>query len=345
MYAQRDRRFSILPLALFAIVSGCASGSSGSVPGTANVGISAPSLGVSAQPNKKGGNCRNADGKGGSGGVISTAQLYGHDLNVYQRGSSGGLNYLCSLTLGVQDPNGTMTTGNGWWYVANGAGENVLVYRFKKGLPQGPVSTLADYNNYATNVALNPNRNTVAVSNLNSIYNTGGSLSIYLHRQAVPARVLTYGSSKVYGAGVALSHGGDCYWAFNAGGSSSGPGSIVKFAKCNGSATLVWSGIPLVGGLAFDQSDNLYFVNSLNSSGNPAGIYKCQKTSNCSTEFSVKQFMQPTNMNFDYKGKDLWVVDPGNDLIYEVNSGGTIVNHYVPEGSAAPYGIAPEPGA
>jgi hypothetical protein len=347
MFAQLDRRLSILPLALLAVLSGCVSGSSGSVPGTANVGIPAPSLGVVGQPNKKGGKggCGSAQTKGASnGGVVSTAQLYGFDLKVYQRLSSGGLKLVCILMQGVQDPNGTMATVNGWWYVANGGGENVLVYRFKKGLPHGPVSTLADYNEYATNVAVNPNRNLVAVSNLNSISNTGGSLSIYVHRQAVPVRVLTYGSSKVYGAGVALSHKGDCYWAFNTGGSSSGPGSIVEFKKCIGSGRLIVSGIPLVGGLVFDQSDDLYYVNSVSSSGSPAGIYKCKKTSSCKP-WSIKYFVQPTNMNFDYKGKDLWVVDPGADLIDEVNSSGTIIRQDPPEGSDLPYGIAPEPGA
>jgi hypothetical protein len=354
MFAQLARRLLTVSLASLVVLSGCVSepsGSTGSVPATAGVGMPAPMSAWAVANGKggKGGKCGKGDGgsKGGSGGILYTAQLYGHDLKVYSRNGSGsGLTYECTLTQGVEDPNGTVTTVNGWWYVANGGGENVLVYRTKKGVPVGPLATLADFNNYATNVATNPSRNLVAVSNVNSITGGGGSLSIYLHRQAVPARVLTFGSSAAYGAGIALSHRGDCYWGVNTGGSATGPGEIVKFSKCNGSGRVVVSGIPLVGGVVFDQSDNLFYVNSAGYGVNPAGIYKCKKTSNCGP-LASSGFAQPTNMNFDYKGKDLWVVDPGNGYIDEVSpaSGAIVFQYSAGIGNDAAYGIAPEPGA
>src|ERR1700744_4748440 len=118
---------SIGSLVLLAIAGGC-SGSTSTVPASSTVlatvrdarggrggcGDVAPATGQSTNP------------------MMYTAQLYGHDIKVYGVGGSG-LQYECSLTQGVKDPNGSMTTTNGWLYVANGGGENVLVYRSKKG--------------------------------------------------------------------------------------------------------------------------------------------------------------------------------------------------------------------
>ncbi|HEV3092041.1 MAG TPA: hypothetical protein VGX91_11445 [Candidatus Cybelea sp.] len=361
MFARSDRPVSLLSLALLAVLSGCGSAATNNVPAAS--GASAVALPtVVGDNNGKGkggggggkGKCGGLNdpskGGGGGSGILYGAILYGHDLNVYSTGSSGsGLQYQCTLTQGVEDPNGTIATVNGWWYVANGGGENVLVYQTKKSGPQGPVSTLADYNEYPTNVYTNPNRNTVAVSNLDSVSGGGGSVSVYLHRQAVFTRMLTVsGYGSVYGAGIAITHGGDCYWGFNTTGSNSS-GYIVKFSKCNGNATVVLSGIPQVGGITFDQSDNLYYVNSVAYGSIAAGVYKCAKTSEPCNPFENTtthiDYVQPTNLNFDYKGKDLWVADPGAGYIYELNSsGGLELSDQVGTGNYAVYGVAPEPG-
>jgi hypothetical protein len=338
MVGQLACRLSLGSLLLLAIASGC----------TTSAGPNAPSVASVAPDNGKGhkGGCSPKGGSGG--GLIYTAQLYGHDLNVYSRGGSSGLTLtlVCTLTNGVEDPDGTVTTQNGWWYVANGAGENVLIYRTKHGLPQGPVSSLSDYDEYPANVDTNPSRKLVAVSNFDTVPSGGGgSVSVYVHRQSVPERTLSYGGSGlVYGAGVAVTHGGDCYWAFNANGGS-GPGTIVEFAKCSGTGTLIYSGIPQVGGITFDQSDNLYYVNSLSTTSAPAGIYTCTKTSSCGQQFVVgSPFATPTNMNFDYKGHLLWVVDPGAGYIFAVDPKSKKIIEQYSTTSGPVYGIAPEPG-
>jgi hypothetical protein len=115
-------RFDVLTvssLVLLVFIGGCSAASS-NVP-------TAPGVIAGAD---KSGSCGNLQQKygGGSNPMLYTAQLYGHDLKVYGVGGSG-LQYECSFTQGVKDPNGSMTTPNGWWYVANGSGENVLVYR------------------------------------------------------------------------------------------------------------------------------------------------------------------------------------------------------------------------
>jgi hypothetical protein len=123
----------------------------------------------------------------------------------------------------------------------------------------------------------------------------------------------------------------------------------VKFASCNGSGDVVVSGIPNVGGLALDQNDTLFYINSVTSGSVLAGIYKCSGSS-CSA-FSTNQtlkksvYVQPTNMNFDYHGKNLWVADPSANLIDEINSqNGSLEYQYSSSASDPPFGIAPEPG-
>ena len=122
-------RLSLGSLLLLAIATGC----------TSSTGQSAPSVASVAPDNQGKGHKGGCSGSKGGGGLIYTAQLYGHDLDVFQRSGSSGytLTYECTLTNGVEDPNGTVTTQNGWWYVANGGGENVLVYRTKRGMPVG----------------------------------------------------------------------------------------------------------------------------------------------------------------------------------------------------------------
>ena len=343
---------SIGTVALLAVVSGCGSDSSTGVPSAANLGTPVSVAGALPDNNghgKGGGSeCKGklAKGGGGSGGaVIYTANLYGHDLNVYTPGSNG-LQFICLESQGVVDPQGTVTTVNGWWYVSNGAGMNVLVYRTRHGLPQGPLSSLSDYNELPVNVDVNPSRNLVAVSNYTPSSGGNGSLSVYLHRQSVPTRTLTYGAG--YGSGVAIDHKGNCYWALDSGPNYTGTGKIAEFAKCSGSGTVLISESFPIGGLAFDQSGDLYFVDSNAGSGG-GGIYMCTKTlsSSCKSRGpgTAYSYVQPLNINFDYKGKDLWVADIGGYVEVVDPSTGTIEHQYAVGSSNPPFGIAPEPGS
>ncbi len=347
---------SIGSVALLAVLSGCVNGSSASVPSAANLGTPVSFAGALADNDGHGkgggGQCKGkltkggGDGSKGGGSVIYTANLYGHDLNVYSTGSRNGLNFECFENQGVVDPQGTVTTVNGWWYVTNGAGMNVLVYRTKHGLPQGPLSSLSDYNEIPVNVDVNPSRNLVAVSNYTPTSSGNGSMSVYLHRQSVPTRTLTYGAG--YGSGVAIDHSGNCYWALDSGPSYTGTGKIVEFAKCSGSGTVLISESFPIGGLAFDQSDDLYFVDS-NSGSEGGGIYACQKTSGSSCQSlppgTPYGYVQPLNMNFDYKGKDLWVADIAGYVDVVDPSSGAIEHQYAVGSSNPPFGIAPEPGS
>ena len=48
-----------------------------------------------------------------------------------------------TLTSGFSAPMGTMTTPDGWWYIANSGDSNVLVYRTTRTGPPGPKATLS----------------------------------------------------------------------------------------------------------------------------------------------------------------------------------------------------------
>lgn len=256
------------------------------------------------------------------------AQFYGEDLAVYKR-VNDSLQYDETLT-GLSAPQGSVSTPNGWLYVANGA--SVLVYRSTS---KGPIASqpLNDPGEFAVNVDVTPSRRLAAVSNATSSTGTAGSVSVYLKRQLNPARTLTYGSDPLVGAGVAIDRRGNCYWAFNDPKTSNG--SIVEFARCQGSGTRVVSGIANVQGIVFDQRGDLYYIDQ------PAGIYKCEKTSNCKP-FS-KRFYEPVGLNFDQQDKLLWVADAAG-YVDAVNRRGKVVYSLSLGPTNPPLGIAPAPG-
>jgi DNA-binding beta-propeller fold protein YncE len=317
------RQFSIGTLTLLTILTGCNNGSSASVPSPAF-----------PDNNGKGhgGNC----GKGGGGDSLTfTAQLYGNDVKVYS-GSGSGFMLECTLTQGLMEPDGIVATPNGWVYVANEGASNVLVYRAKHGMPKGPVSALSDYGQLPVDVDSNPSRRLVAVSNKGSASGATGSVSVYLDRQAVPSRMLTYGNDMLEGQGVAISHSGDCYWSFYD--STTNSGSIVEFSGCNGSGAVIVSSITAPGGMTFDRGGNLYYVDS------SVGIYKCKKTSSCA--LFATGFVDPVNINFDRHYKSLWLADAGGYIDVVSPKSGQIEYTFPVGGSSdAPFGVAPEPGS
>lgn len=270
-----------------------------------------------------------------SGKWIYTAQLYGNDAGVYRR-NGFTLQFLELLTIGLSAPQGTIATPSGWWYVANGGHSNVLVYRTKQHGPVGPLATLDDYGQIPANVAVTPSRKVVAVSNVATTAGASGSVSIYLKRQAEPARILTYGSDQLQGIGIAIDHHGNCYWSFND--AIAHNGSVVEFAGCAGTGRVVVPTIGYAGGLTFDQHENLFYVDQTQ------GIFKCRGLSKC-TLFATG-FGDPVNVNFDLRAKELWVAD-ATGYIDAVDARTGRIDASVPAAGGAsdpPFGIAPAPG-
>jgi hypothetical protein len=263
---------------------------------------------------------------------------------VYKRKKKGDtLKYYETLNSGFSKPMGMVTTPDGRWYIANSGDSNVLVYRTTRKGPQGPIATLGDQGEVPVNVDATPNRRLVAVSNGSTTGGGAGSVSVYLNRQAQPSRVLSYGSDQVQGEGVAIDSNGNCFWSFND--PKTLTGSIVEFAGCTGSGSLFESGILDVGGIAFDQSGDLYFVDQL------AGIYKCTGPSSCGLFLSIGsllgELLFPKNINFDHKNpQSLWIADAAG-YIDAVNLDGLIVYYIQTVGGILdpPNGIAPAPGS
>lgn len=270
-----------------------------------------------------------------------SSQPSGNEVVVYRRKRNGTLTRYKTLTSGFSAPLGMVTTPDGHWYIANSGASNVLVYRTTRRGPKGPVATLSDDGEVPVNVDATPNRQLVAVSNGSTTGGHAGSVSVYLNRQNKPSRILTYGNDRLQGAGIAIDSNGNCYWSFND--PRKLTGSIVEFVGCNGGGTLFKSGILSVGGLAFDRSGNLYYVDRL------LGIFKCEGPSSCSlfTPVILGGLILPTNINFDNsKTQNLWVADAAG-YIDEVNVQGLIeyILDILGGLTDPPIGIAPAPGS
>jgi hypothetical protein len=270
-----------------------------------------------------------------------TAQYYGEDLTIYKR---QGLSLAFYKTLhdpNIASPLGTMATPNGWWYVANAGHSNVLVYRSTGHGPVGSGTTLHDDGQVPANVAVNPSRRLVAVSNFSTVSGGAGSVSVYLDRQGGPSRTLTFGSDPLQGTGIAIDRDENCYWAFND--PKTGSGSIVEFAGCNGTGTVVAQGIENVQGLALDQHRDLYYVDETTGTNN--GVWKCTGPSHCKMFTKPNAFILPVNINFDMKQKYLWVADAAG-YIDAVDKSGNVVYTTSAVGGPTdpPFGIAPAPG-
>lgn len=270
-----------------------------------------------------------------------SSQPSSNDVYVYKRKRKHDkLTPYETLGSGFSRPMGMVTTPDGHWYVANSGASDVLLYRTTHEGPQGPKATLQDDGEVPVNVAATPNRALVAVSNGSTTGGGAGSVSIYLNRQHEPSRELTYGSDRVQGEGIAIDADGNCYWSFND--PNKLTGAIVEFTGCNGNGTLFKSGILKVGGLAFDHSGNLYYVDQL------LGIFKCQGSS-CTifAPIILGGLIKPTNINFDNSNpQNLWVADAAG-YIDAVNLQGLVAYLLQIIGGVTdpPIGIAPAPGS
>jgi DNA-binding beta-propeller fold protein YncE len=272
--------------------------------------------------------------------AMYSSQPSANEIVIYRRKRDGfTLTRRKTLTRGFSSPMGMVTTRDGWWYIANSGASNVLVYRTTREGLEGPKRTLRDAGQVPVNVNVTPDRQLVAVSNGSTTQGGAGSVSVYLNGQNEPSRILTYGTDSIQGEGIAIDSHGNCYWSFN------DPlklgGSIVEFAGCKGSGTLFKSGILIAGGLAFDRSGSLYYVDQL------LGIFKC-KGSSCSifTPVGLGGIILPANINFDNRSpQSLWVADAAG-YIDAVNLQGLIAYILDVLGgiTAPPIGIAPALG-
>lgn len=327
-------RFSFCAFASIVLLSGCANGSA---PNAApQVSAAAPMMNPQL--------VRTPAALHSS--FIYTVQLYGNDAKIYKR--KGSTLQPDGMIVGLSSPSGTFATPNGYWYIANGGAADAVIYKSTNNGPVGPVGYLDDSGWFPDNVSATSSRRLVALSNQSTTSGGAGSVSIYLNRQTEPSRILTYGNDPIQGEGITISSRGDCYWAFNDP-NQGGTGSIVEFTGCSGSGTVILSGIPQVGGMAFDQSDDLFYVNEINGKSYNAGIYACQKTSKCTLLFDDSSG-EPININFDHKAKELWLAD-ATGAIYAVlpkckgnGKGKKSCSMSYGTTGPAPYGIAPAPG-
>ncbi len=266
----------------------------------------------------------------------------GNEVVVYKRKRrSPTLQTFETLTSGLSAPMGMVATPGARLYVANSGDSNVLVYRTTRKGPQGPVTTLNDDGEVPVDVAVTPDRGLVAVSNGATSGSGAGSVSVYLHRRNKLSRSLTYGSDPLQGAGIAVDTSGNCYWSFND--PTTLTGSVVEFTNCKGAGMPIVTGILKAGGLAFDQNENLYYVDQL------AGIYKCTGLSQCTLVTGVGCpgcLVMPTNINFDNSSPpNLWVSDAAG-YIDALDAAGSIEYTLQVLGGPTdpPSGIAPAPG-
>jgi hypothetical protein len=272
-----------------------------------------------------------------------SSQPGGNEVVIYKRRKDHfTLRRFETLKSGFSSPMGMTSTPGGAWYIANSGASNVLVYhstRFEG--PQGPKATLGDAGEVPVNVAVTHDQDLVAVSNGSTTGGGAGSVSVYLNRQVEPSHVLTYGKDPIRGEGIAIDSRGNCYWSFND--PKKLTGSIVEFAGCDGSGTLLRSGILSAGGLAFDRRGNLYYVDQI------LGIFKCHGTASCNlfTPVGLSGLIVPTNINFDNdRTQNLWVTDTAG-YIDAVNLKGLISYILGILGGVTnpPIGVAPAPGS
>lgn len=319
MFRAAEAGRAILVLTAVACLAACTSGSL-SVPAQTPAGA----LSLALRPNAQ-----------HYGDDVYSSQPYSNDATVYQRNGSS-LTPVETISTGIATPQGTVATPDGWWYLTNAGDSNVLIYRTKKKGPKGPVGMLADRGQIPVNVDVTPDRKLVAVSNGTSPSSGTGSVSVYVNRKSSPERILTYGNDLLEGKGIAIDPAGNCFWSFNDLSKPSASGAIVEFNGCNGAGTLVPTpAITNAGGLTFDASGNLYYIDEA------SGVYKCEKTAYC--KVFATGFGLPVNLNFDANEQYLWVADATGYLDAVDPAYGQIVSQTISI-DGDPYGIAPVPG-
>ena len=241
---------------------------------------------------------------------VYSCEYYGSDCRIYdgvthkqlaQLGASDGLN----------DPQGNRTDSSGNWYIANTGAANVLEY---SGDGSKLEATLDDAGWFPDDVAVHGSL--VAVSNLTTISSTPGVVNFYSGGATEPSYALS-DPLAMEGIGVAFDSKGNCYWSFN---NESGEGQVDEFPGCTASSTATNLNIVtgFAGGIAFDQHDNLWYVDQYH------GVYKCAGTSNCKlvNTLGILQKHDAVYLNFNANDKSLYVADAGLGVIYRIGTAG-----------------------
>jgi hypothetical protein len=284
------------------------------------------------------------------GKFVTTLQAYGSDADVYQvttipaarpRGhhpSGPYLTFLQSFTTALSAPYGTAITPSGMWYIANSGAANVPVFNLAtSGVVTGPIETLSVPDGLPVDVDANATGSLVAVSNYSDPSGVG-AVELYAHGSTTPTGALSV-PGPAYGIGVALDKAGNCYWSYNTNPSTGGPGEIVEFPKCHGSAKPI-AAVGFAGGLAFNKANDLFFIDQ--SAGT---VNRC--VGNASCHVLASGFEDPWGINFDSGWSHLWLTDTGSAKIYALNEKtGAILSSTPADGGTAdpPFGVAAAPG-
>lgn len=211
----------------------------------------------------------------------------------------------------LSEPVGSFAAAGGRWYVAQLSASKIAVFKSSTAGPTGPFETLADPGQYPFDVAVNPIHDIVAVSNEETTKAGQGSVSVFLKGAKSPTSTLTYRvkGSFFIGVGIATDTAGDCFWGVDD--AELGGSSVIEFANCTGTGTVVLSGITQIGGLAMDKVGDLYYVDEA------AGVYKCSLLANCA--LIADGFIEPTMIRFDAGWTDLWLTDVSAAKIYALD--------------------------
>jgi hypothetical protein len=254
---------------------------------------------------------------------------------------------------GLSNPQGVIVGPfSGYWYVANTGASNIPYYAndiagnpFQVFGPLALPNPIEDANEYPADIAIRETGKNglltsteLAVSNIYTTYFYPGSVTVFTTSGSNYSSYNLADSSAYEGEGVAFDNEGDCFWAYNVS-EDAGPGYIDKFTNCQGSPTPV-SGISLGfgGGIAFDNYDNLWYVDQLGQGSQSAGVYECKRTSHCILRFG--SFTDPVEINFDTSFTNLYVSDAGAGEIYQcaIASSGSCAELVAP--GASPIGVA-----
>lgn len=213
------------------------------------------------------------------------------------------------------NPSGQFATTPGKWYVAERTASAAAVYKSTLTGPTGPTETLSDTGDSPSDVTVNVAHGIVAIANLYNEHDGSNTVTVYAGGAKAPTRKLHFvppGGKGGYGIGVATDSSGDCFFSVDDAGLIKF--DIVKYTGCNGTGSIVFTSAAdtSAGGLAFDGSNNLYFVdNSFEQ------IYRCTGTTNC--KVIASGFQNITFIRFDKGWKHLWTTDKNASKLYALN--------------------------
>jgi DNA-binding beta-propeller fold protein YncE len=218
-------------------------------------------------------------------------------------------------------------------YIANTSNFEVLKYTrsFRK-----LMETYEDPGQYPGDVDVDAPDRLLVVSNVATTSAGPGSVSVYAKGSLHPTATLTdpaVGSAE--GIGIALDKSGNCFWSLYD--EDTGHGQIDEFKNCAGSPHEIVSGIEFPGGVAFDDSGDLYYADQ-----DAGAIYKCSPKGGCAV--LTTGFAAPVFINFDDRWKFLWVADAAADTVNAVDRASGLIAATFTAAGGVPYGVAHAPG-